>query len=245
LSSESHSHRVKAAKELAWDDEALHALLLDRSEEVVLTILRRPDFPPALYAKLPDLPPPAVRLFLAKVEPLEEARLLRLSRDLLADVRKRMAQRRTLSAEHFDMLANDSEVLVKRELAQRDDCPASWLQKWSLDPSEWLRRAALANHRVTSEVLAKASVLADNHREIAEHLLTPTEILTRLADSQDVFVRGAVAKNPNTPENVLSQLARDADSFPRLNVASNKVCPLSLLRELENDPDFVVRRHVV
>ncbi|WP_437525013.1 hypothetical protein WME79_37180 [Sorangium sp. So ce726] len=241
----SPSYRAAAAASLPWDDAEMPGLLADLNEPVLLVLLRRPDFPAAFYAQISDNPPPAVRLVLATHEALDAAHLQRLLRDPRADVRRRVAQRRALSAEQFEALANDDDDKVKRELAKRPDCPEAWLRQWCLAPSEWLRRAVFTHPGVTPDILATASALPDNHEEIAKHPLTPEQNLIQLADSADVFVRGAVAQNPSTPERVLSQLARDADSFVRLQVGRNKTCPLSLLLDLEHDPDFVVRRHIV
>ncbi|WP_437821364.1 hypothetical protein [Sorangium sp. So ce1078] len=241
----SPSYRAVAAASLPWDDAKMPALLADRHERVSLALLRRPDFPAAFYAQITDNPPRAVRLLLATHEALDAGYLQCLLRDPLVDVRRRVARRRALSAEQFEALANDDDDKVKLELAKRPDCPEAWLRRWCRAPSEWLRRAVLAHPGVTPDILATASALPDNHCEVAKHPLTPEQILAQLADSADVFVRGAVAQNPSTPERMLSRLARDADSFVRLHVGRNETCPLSLLLDLEHDPDFVVRRHIV
>ncbi|WP_437852420.1 hypothetical protein [Sorangium sp. So ce363] len=240
----SPSYRAAAAASLPWSDANMTALLADRQEVVLLALLRRPDFPTAFFDQITDNPSRAVRLLLATHEALDAARLHRLLRDPLAEVRLRVAQRRVLSAEQFEALANDDDW-VKRELAKRPDCPEPWLRQWIRAPSELLRSAVFRNPSVTPDILVTASALRDNHRQIAEHPLTPEPLLIQLADSADIFVRGAVANNPSTPERVLRQLARDADSYVRLHVARHEACPLSLLLELEHDPDFVVRRHVV
>ncbi|WP_437912697.1 hypothetical protein WME73_37495 [Sorangium sp. So ce302] len=239
------SYRVTAAASLPWDDARMPELFADRNERVLLALLRRPDFPAAFYAQITDSPPPAVRLLLATHEALDAAHLQGLLRDPLADVRRRLARRRALSAEQFEVLANDDDTWVKLELVKRPDCPEACLRRWSRAPRELLRRAVFAHPGVTPDILATASALRDNHCEIAKHPLTPERILVQLADSADVFVRGAVAQNPSTSERMLSQLARDPDSYVRLLVGRNETCPLSLLLDLEHDPDFVVRRHIV
>ena len=238
-------YRVIAATSLPWDDAQMPALLADRHEQVLLALLRRPDFPPAFYAQITDDPPLAVRLALETHDALDAGHLQRLLRDPLLRVRRRMAQRRALSAEQFEALANDDDNRVRIELAKRPDCPDAWLRRWCRDRSESLRYAVFRHPRVTPDILVTASALPDNHREIAQHTLTPERLLVQLADSADYFVRGAVAHNPSTPERVLSQLARDPEHYVRLHVARNEACPLSLLLDLEHDPDFVVRRHVV
>jgi len=57
-------------------------------------------------------------------------------------------------------------------------------------------------------------------------------------------VRHAVALNPNTSPEILERLANDTDFWVRSSVAGNPNTPPETLERLANDEDYAVRWHV-
>lgn len=65
------------------------------------------------------------------------------------------------------------------------------------------------------------------------------EMLTTLAESDDMQARWAVAKNPHTSETLLLKLAKDPVNLVRALVANNPKTPAKVLNELFNDEKIV------
>ena len=61
--------------------------------------------------------------------------------------------------------------------------------------------------------------------DVAWNFNTLPEILERLANYEDSYVREGVAFNPNTPQKTLARLANDEDWVVRLGVARNPNTP--------------------
>jgi hypothetical protein len=80
--------------------------------------------------------------------------------------------------------------------------------------------------------------------EVANNPTTPVNILITLAGSTDVRVRGEVANNPTTPVNILIELASDSHFEVRSYVAKNPTTPPGILTTLADDPDSYVRHAV-
>jgi hypothetical protein len=79
--------------------------------------------------------------------------------------------------------------------------------------------------------LAKALIGRDPLLElaIANDTKAPSELLARLAQDEDRYVRWSVAQNPSTPPESLARLAQDKDRHVRWDVAQN---PSTLLEDL-------------
>ena len=56
---------------------------------------------------------------------------------------------------------------------------------------------------------------------MAKSVNTPTAVLEKLAEDEDLWVRRAVAENPATPSEALARLAEDPDAETRRNVEAN------------------------
>ena len=61
--------------------------------------------------------------------------------------------------------------------------------------------------------------------ELARRRNTPPEILERLANDEDFYVRWHVAENHNTPPETLERLANDHFYYVRLGVTRNPNTP--------------------
>ena len=76
---------------------------------------------------------------------------------------------------------------------------------------------------------------------IANHELTPSFFLEKLAADEAPHVRSLVAGNPNTPEGTLQCLAKDTDMDVKIQVAGNPSTPLYILKCLAENIDADVR----
>ena len=79
---------------------------------------------------------------------------------------------------------------------------------------------------------------------VAGNTSTPPSILTHLAQAPEWYVRQGVAGNANTPPSVLIHLVQDPKWYVRQGVARNVNTPPSVLVHLVQDPDVYVRREV-
>ncbi len=80
-------------------------------------------------------------------------------------------------------------------------------------------------------------------RKLARNSTDP-EILTKLADDEDYFVRGYVAGNKNTPPEISAKLADDEDDYVRAWVAGSWNTPPEILAKLADDEAKGVRENV-
>ena len=72
-------------------------------------------------------------------------------------------------------------------------------------------------------------------RAMAKDLSTPPEVLAKLTDDLDIWVAYEAASNPSTPVETLTLLAQDNDREFRLSVASNPSAPPEVLTLLAED----------
>jgi 3-methyladenine DNA glycosylase AlkC len=96
----------------------------------------------------------------------------------------------------------------------------------------------------TKKIIKIRIQLLFNKCRVAENPNTPPEVLEKLANDVDYWVRYGVAENPNTPPKVLEQLATDEDYIIRCYVAKNPNTLPEVLEKLANDEDLYVRWHV-
>lgn len=74
-------------------------------------------------------------------------------------------------------------------------------------------------------------------REISQNVVTPADVLRRLAASSDPELRMAVADHLNTPEEVLLLLADDDNADVRYAIAENHNISRNVLNKLRDDPN--------
>ena len=93
------------------------------------------------------------------------------------------------------------------------------------------------------ELLVKLAQDANRYVRVTvvENPNTPPETLKVLAGDEHRVVRFLVAENPNTPPKTLKVLAGDGNGFVRSKVAKNPACPPELLDHLAQDEDEDVR----
>jgi len=77
------------------------------------------------------------------------------------------------------------------------------------------------------------------HNPLLQKSDTITAMLTRLAHSDDMSARWAVAKNPHTSVETLEFLSNDTVNLVRALVATNRATPKPILQKLFNDEKIV------
>ena len=110
-----------------------------------------------------------------------------------------------------------------------------------LSPNERVNLAADPN--TSTEILTRLSEDEDSWVRwgVAENPNTPAEILNRLSKDKDQEVRWGVAENPNTPAEILNRLSKDQGSHVRWGVTKNLHAPIEVLARLSKDEDPNVR----
>lgn len=67
------------------------------------------------------------------------------------------------------------------------------------------------------------------------------DLLERLSENEDEFIRSTIAKNEATPAEILEKLSKDSSWYVRSSVAKNKSCSEDLLERLSTDDNGSVR----
>jgi hypothetical protein len=90
------------------------------------------------------------------------------------------------------------------------------------------------------ELVSNPNTPIDVLTKLARNLRTPSGILSKLAESEEWFVRSVIAGNPSTPAETLTKLSNDVDWFVKIGVANNPYCPVKTLTKLAQDGQNVV-----
>ena len=126
----------------------------------------------------------------------------------------------------LEILSQDSDVNVRREVSKNPKLPLHCQIKLTKDPSIDVR-------------ITLASI---NWHEENKH--TPVDILKLLAKDQEEKVREKVASNRNTPTDVLNELANDYSHIVKSKLASNPNTPPEVLESLwHKEKIFDYRNH--
>ena len=111
------------------------------------------------------------------------------------------------------------------------------------DPDDSIVAIIATNHNLKMRTL---EFLVDNyevtHFSIAQLSRVSSNILSKLANTKDVFVKSAVGLNIKTPIEILNKLANDDSYLVRLHVAKNTKSSLELLKKLSYDKDSLVSK---
>lgn len=76
---------------------------------------------------------------------------------------------------------------------------------------------------------------------VAKNNNTPIDILIKLSKDENECIRCAVAGNNNTPIDVLTKLSEDKDQYVRYAVARNNSTPIGILTKLSKDKNWCVK----
>lgn len=142
---------------------------------------------------------------------------VRLRKNASSRSRSKMAEN-TRDPETLDLLSQDPDMSVRREVALNPNSTPEILDRLSRDIQSWIRAGVAYNTR------------------------TPSEILDRLSRENDTRIRECVAWNPNAWSRTLFRLHRDSDYRVRWCVARNPNAPISSLAVLIEDPNENVKR---
>jgi len=85
---------------------------------------------------------------------------------------------------------------------------------------------------------------AEVRRVIAEHPLTPTDVVVQLLQDEDDWVRTGAAGNPHLPAETLSSLAFSADPAIRFGVAYNPASSVTTLANLLAHDDVKAKQRI-
>lgn len=120
---------------------------------------------------------------------------------------------------------------IRREVAANPSTSVDILQKLVRGSGYDVCRAVAENPNVSEKLLRKiASLVPCEHDKdmysmmlcaVAENLKTPTDILEKLSQNPDHYVRAMVAANPNTPDEVLEELLQDEDYYVQSYLGKN------------------------
>ncbi len=103
----------------------------------------------------------------------------------------------------------------------------------------WVRGKVASNSEISSELLEKLANDDDWYvrREAAENLKAPVKLLKKLAKDKEPEVHRGVAENSNTPSDLLNKLSNDKYLYVRSSVASNSKTPEETLTKLTCEED--------
>lgn len=92
---------------------------------------------------------------------------------------------------------------------------------------------------IQSSIAMNLSLRTSVYDRTQEKSETMIKLLELLANSSDMSVRWAVAKNPHTPLSTLEKLSLDNVNLVRALVATNPNTPVSILKKMFNDEKIV------
>ena len=120
---------------------------------------------------------------------------------------------------------------IRREVAANPSTPVDILQKLVRGSGYDVCRAVAENPNVSEELLRKIASLVPCEYDkdmysmmlcaVAENLKTPVDILKKLSQNPDHYVRAMVAANPNTPDEVIEDLLQDEDYYVQSYLGKN------------------------
>jgi hypothetical protein len=146
-----------------------------------------------------------------------------------------------------DLLQKLPAALIQEIL--HSPTPPDWI--WDVALRGGHCRALASAPRTSSELLAKVyhkeiEAHSDKYtlRFLAEHPNTPEEILFRLSQSPQEYVRMGVAENPGTPHSVLRKLLEDPKVEVRNSVLANTAAVPELFEKVSKDKFTRMLRHL-
>ena len=126
-------------------------------------------------------------------------------------------------------------------VAGNRSCPADLLAELATHKNAEVRAGAAVNPHLAAATLRALAEDSDSDVRGRAAGSCPAQMLTKLAEDPDPWVRTAVARNRACPAETLDRLAGDTDSGTRRAVARNPNCPPALMQRLAQDPDGQVR----
>lgn len=252
--------------------EMLEKLAQHPNQEVRWQIALNPNAPEEMLARLACDPRAGVRQCTARHPKLTATLFPRLASDPCVEVRQGIALNPSAPLEVLEGLASDPEAPVRLSLAARSELPPSVLFLLLGDEEREVRQKAAKHPNAPPEMrtlFSRAGASPDFSHKIAPdrtldpeslfllshsgpfaqslaaiHPNTPAFVRLALSESEDLYVRGWVAKSPFSPAWLLEKLSLDANEEIRFWVADNPRCPPSVLARLSQDRCPGVRKAV-
>ena len=181
-----------------------------------------------------------------------------LSRDHAVKIRRLVARRAYLDPGIVSRLAQDRDVIVRRDcppdtlarasrddspevrqlVAQHPDCPPDTLARLAQDRLYIIQYHALRHQNCPSAALSAASGHRDSQirRLAAAHPHCPAEILSTLVRDEQDNVAIAAAANPCCPPDSLERASHHSNVDVQWMVAGNPACPVPTLERLLQGP---------
>ena len=146
--------------------------------------------------------------------------------------------------------------IQKKIIKIASDLADEMIKSFEMTESEWKKyseqhpNAKKENHTVTPDSQEKSKGVTKGMDDYlmrteplycAMHPLTREDQLDELSNSDDRFIRSAVARNPSTHPKTLEKLSNDEEWSVRGSVAGNPNAHPKTLEKLSEDKEFPVR----
>ena len=141
---------------------------------------------------------------------------------------------RRIARRYLARAAASTDAAVRREVADRADCPQAILAARASDPDHYVRSSA-ARHPAAS--LTEINLVAGDPAPQARYGAAanprcPPELLERLGSDTTPNVRAAVASNPASPPELLQRLRTETQWPVPVSLAGNPNTAAEILAEL-------------
>lgn len=143
-------------------------------------------------------------------------------------------------ADLFALLAHSERVDARWSAASAPRCPLAILELLACDCDPRVRLQALSNRSLPPRMQWLTDDL-EVRRTLANHPLSPPQMLAVLAGDADALVRTCVAGNHATPASVLADLATDPVVDVRSRIAFNPNTTAEIWNALAHDDNPSVR----
>lgn len=270
------SSDMKLASSHTTPIETLVSLSKDSDEDVRMAVVANPNTPVEVLIELckdkeEDV---VVSAIVNKKTPL--ATVVSFVNHKENDVRSAIARNPNLPKESMEILANDSDDGVREALASNVNAGDTILTLLSNDKEADVVKAVVTNPASPSDILERFVNNEDYQMSLAANISSSPAILDKLSDSKysigirmtvaknsntalktmekmldnnendTMFIKPALARNPNATADMLAKLSTFDDfSFvrgaTRVGVASNKNTPPEVLDKLGTDENYIVR----
>lgn len=224
-----------AANDAQTDGGTLLELAGHKDFYVRRNVANNPNSPGKALTSLDNDMEEQVRFYLAANPRTPIETLQKLACDISSDVRSQVAGNRETPVEILEKLATDSDPETLRQIAENRNTPTHILEKIS----QKLLNLAQSSP-ISSEEAAVLRSLAMNPR-ISGAILQQICLINHTDNNYWVLALGVV-KNPNITVDLLTKLANHQEIDVRVAVAQHPKTPLEVLKQLESDQEYPVRQ---
>ncbi|MBW8480801.1 hypothetical protein [Actinomadura parmotrematis] len=137
--------------------------------------------------------------------------------------------------------ATSAHPVLRQAAARSPRLPPDLVETLARDP-DTVVRALLAEHHPDAPADLLLRTLLESplpaRWTLLDHPAFPREALSRLADSDDPFLRTLIVHDPRCPPATVERLLTDPDDLVRLTMAADPRLPQPRILELLHDPDL-------